>query len=369
MTIEAKIIEDSIGDHGVRLTTMQLRYPRFIHAEFMTHRVFSRNASSSRAIPVDKIIQQVIDDCAMPVKWGKNQPGMQADEELDPLAEGVAVHQAWLAARDAAVKQAKVMVKYGAHKQIVNRILEPFAHISVIVTATEWDNFFNLRCHSGADPTFQALAESMRNVMNEGVPTVRSASSNDVSTFHLPYISLEEKISHPVYILIKCSAARCARVSYLNHDGSTPSIDKDLSLYDRLVGSTPLHASPVEHQAFPYHDKDMWCNNFRGWNQYRYDVEHRQGFTLAILKLQSHTHDRHINYLKESIMSTLYINGKEAPLPHARRVFVNYAVDHLGIDEVRANKVFNLANSTLEHECLELLREAGVEIVHEEHQL
>lgn len=279
MTIEAKIIEDSIGDHGVRLTTMQLRYPRFIHDEFLTHRVFSRNASSSRAIPVDKIIQQVIDDCAMPVKWGKNQPGMQADEELDPLAEGIAVHQAWLAARDAAVKQARVMVKFGAHKQIVNRILEPFAHISVIVTATEWGNFFNLRCDPGADPTFQALAESMRTVMDGGTPILRRGKTgdNDISNFHLPYISAEEKISNPTDILIKCSAARCARVSYLNHDGSTPSIEKDLALYDRLVGSKPLHASPVEHQAFPYYDGFVWCNNFRGWHQYRYDVEHGLG--------------------------------------------------------------------------------------------
>jgi hypothetical protein len=141
MTIEVKIIEDSIGGHGVRLTTMQLRYPRFIHSEFLTHRVFSRNASSSRAIPVDKIIQQVIDDCAMPVKWGKNQTGMQAYEDLDTLSDGWIVEQAWLKARDYAVDQARIMVKRNAHKQIVNRILEPFAHISVIVTATEWDNF------------------------------------------------------------------------------------------------------------------------------------------------------------------------------------------------------------------------------------
>lgn len=276
MTIEVKIIEDSIGEHGVRLTTMQLRYPRFIHDEFLTHRVLSRNASSSRAIPVDKIIQQVIDNCAVPVKWGKNQPGMQAYEDLTP-SEAAIAKKIWLEARDDAIKNAIKLAHIDAHKQIVNRLLEPFSHISVIATATEWDNFFNLRCDPGADPTFQALAESMRRAMDEGVPTVRSASNNDVSNFHLPYISLEEKISHPVDILIKCSAARCARVSYLNHDGSTPSIEKDLALYDRLVGSKPLHASPVEHQAFPYYDGFVWCNNFRGWHQYRYDVEHGLG--------------------------------------------------------------------------------------------
>ncbi len=134
MTISAKIILDSIYGES-RLTTMELKYPRFIHSEFMTHRVFSRNASSSRAIPVSKLIDQIIANPAMPIHWGKNQPGMQASEEHnaeviheDPEYRHMSKEEAWLAARDEAVKFAMAFDKAGYHKQIVNRILEPFSH-------------------------------------------------------------------------------------------------------------------------------------------------------------------------------------------------------------------------------------------------
>lgn len=141
MTISAIVIADTISPAGKRITTLQLRYPRMVHSEFMTHRVFSRNASSSRAIPVERLIEDVLRDTAMPIHWGKNQPGMQARKKHDApvLLDGTFVsnENAWLAARDQAIEAARAFTKAGYHKQIVNRLLEPFAHINVVVTATE----------------------------------------------------------------------------------------------------------------------------------------------------------------------------------------------------------------------------------------
>ena len=268
-TITAKVIEDSIAENGVRLTTLQLCYPRFIHAEFMTHRVFSRNASSSRAIPVAKMIEQVRNDPAMPIHWGKNQPGMQANEQLAPLAQEGA-RQLWMqAARDAAAT-AQVMADMGLHKQVANRILEPYQWMHVIVTATEWENFFELRNHPDAQPEIHALAK----VMHHAFAASGCLSLRD-GQWHLPYVTRAERAEHydNIELLLKLSAARCARVSYLTHDGQEPSIEKDVALYDRLVGSKPLHASPIEHQATPLAEADMWSGNFRGWLQNRKLVE------------------------------------------------------------------------------------------------
>jgi thymidylate synthase ThyX len=268
-TITAKVIEDSIAENGVRLTTLQLCYPRFIHAEFMTHRVFSRNASSSRAIPVAKMIEQVRNDPAMPIHWGKNQAGMQANEELAPMAQEGA-RQLWIqAARDAA-SIAQVMADVGLHKQVANRILEPYQYMHVIVTATEWENFFELRNHPDAQPEIHALAKVMHFAFAES----RAVELKE-GEWHLPYVTRAERLafSNDLELLLKLSAARCARVSYLTHDGQTPSVDKDVALYDRLVGSKPLHASPIEHQATPLPEADMWSGNFRGWLQNRKIVE------------------------------------------------------------------------------------------------
>jgi thymidylate synthase ThyX len=256
MTIKATIIADSISAEGVRITTMQLRYQRFIHAEFMTHRVFSRNASSSRAIPVNRLIQDVIEDPAMPISWGKNQKGMQAGEENDQLvnvadAQGKnnlsTREEAWLDARNKAIYTALCFNEAGYHKQIVNRVLEPFAHINVLVTATEWANFFALRDHKDAQPEIAELARQMKLAMNDSIPQFKC--END---WHLPYVSDEERsLIENKETLVKLSVARCARVSYLTHEGKKPTVEADLALYDALVGSTPLHASPAEHQATP----------------------------------------------------------------------------------------------------------------------
>lgn len=287
MTISAKVIADSISDAGKRITTMQLRYPRFVHAEFMTHRVFSRNASSSRAIPVERLIQDIIDDTAMPIHWGKNQPGMQADEQHDalvylPVAANLVSardhDEAWAKARDAAIGFARAFDEAGYHKQIVNRLLEPFSHINVVVTATEWANFFGLRRHPDAQPEIRELADQMWGAMDTSKPVTIGPGG-----WHLPYVDAYDKEvwdfgkKNPQITNLgqKLSVARCARVSYLTHDGKKPDIASDLALYDRLVGAQPLHASPAEHQATPDIHLNMgWMEghlhgNLVGWVQYR----------------------------------------------------------------------------------------------------
>lgn len=308
LQFEAKVIEDSIS-HGVRLTTLQLRYPRFVHAEFMTHRVFSRNASSSRAIPVAKMIEQVRNHPAMPVHWGKNQPGMQAHEQstdtvwvqralmpLDGYAyghsgdwagtkvekTGLIPQDAWRIAAERACQVAEAFMEAGYHKQVVNRILEPFQWISVIVTATEWENFFELRDHDDAEPNIRLLAQMMKQAMDDHTPMQRAGDPDNAYNWHLPYVTDKERFdfSQAPRLLAKLSTARCARVSYLTHEGKEPDQLADMNLYDRLVGSRPLHASPIEHQAWPmakwdfnYDPELEFSGNFRGWHQYRKQVE------------------------------------------------------------------------------------------------
>jgi len=278
--IQAKVVEHSVSDQGIQLVTYQLAYPRFIHSEFMTHRVFSRNASSSRAIPVAKMIEQVRTDPAMPVHWGQNQPGMQAMAEIQHV--GAAKDQ-WRRAANQAADVAEEMMALGLHKQVANRILEPFQIIHVIVTATEWGNFFDLRKHKDADPNIYALAAAIDEAHRGSDPVSRGNNRHDALNWHLPYVTDDERATNrenPLY-LAKLSAARCARVSYLTHDGKLPDPAKDLELYERLVGSRPMHASPVEHQAYPDRrpiGSAEWFaenlhGNFRGWCQYRKLVE------------------------------------------------------------------------------------------------
>jgi hypothetical protein len=270
----AKVVEHSVSaEHGEELITFQLRYPRFVHAEFMTHRVFSRNASSSRAIPVAKMIEQVRNEPAMPVHWGKNQPGMQARAEVEDIERAKAL---WLqAARDAA-DTAQRMMDMGLHKQVANRILEPFQWINVIVTATEWANFFALRDHEDADPNMKKLAGLMSDARaaSTNPQILLSRNAVNASGWHLPWITQAERWEHfdDPRFLAKLSTARNARVSYLNHDGTTSDPQKDLGLFDKLVGSAPLHASPTEHPAYALPEA-TWCKNFRGFHQFRADVE------------------------------------------------------------------------------------------------
>lgn len=269
MTITASILADSINAYGNRLTTFQLRYPRFIHAEVLTHRVMARNSSSSRAIPVKRFIQMIEQDIATPVHWGKNQPGMQAKAELDPEFKAE-VQALWEEAAHEALRIAERMSALGAHKQIVNRILEPFQHIGVVLTATEFDNFFELRAHPDAQPEIQALANAMKYAMENSTPVKMAAGA-----WHLPYVSAEEVSEFGLEIAKKVSAARCCRVSYWKHDGSKSSIDEDLALCEQLAGARPFHASPFEHQATPMGSQAdfPYQGNFRGWVQYRKVIE------------------------------------------------------------------------------------------------
>lgn len=279
MTITAQVIADSIADGCPRLTTLQLRYPRFIHAEFMTHRVFSRNASSSRAIPIDRVIQDVIDDTAMPIHWGANQRGMQAGDEIDAYViltdqygdwtNVKTREESWISARDHAIVHAQALSVAGYHKQIVNRILEPFQHINVLVTATEWDNFFALRDHPDAQPEIQALARAMRDAMAGSEPEDLWCGD-----WHMPYITAPDYMGGDYTIdgLRRISAARSASVSYKTVDGKPMTVDRALSIFDSLTGD-PLHASPFEHIARPNPDNGPGCRNFTGWHQWRSDLE------------------------------------------------------------------------------------------------
>jgi hypothetical protein len=265
MTISASIVADSVAPDGTRLTSFQLRYHRFVHSELLTHRAFSRNSSSSRAIPVEKMVQWVKDDPAIPVEWGRNQKGMQAAELLSP-AEAAEAELIWLQARDSAIAFTEKLLALGVHKQIANRILEPWHHIAVVLTATQFANWFALRNHKMAQPEIRELAKAMELDYRTSTP---QKLAND--QWHLPYVSAEERAQHPVEILIKASVARCARVSYMNHDGTAPVLANDIALHDRLAVAVPLHASPAEHQATPLSVANpKLCGNFgRGWVQYR----------------------------------------------------------------------------------------------------
>lgn len=285
----AKVVLDSISPEGNRIVTMQLRYPRFIHGEVMTHRVFSRNAMSSRAIPVAKMIEQVESEPATFIHVGANQPGMQARAEVDAETKDKFLRE-WELFGGQAAMMADRWSKMGIAKQVVNRVLEPWQWMQTVVTSTEWDNFFALRCHPDAQPEFQHLATMMRDSMQASV-----AQALSFKQWHMPYLQPGEHnalvtVEGPVQaknICLRLSAARCARVSYLTHDKKTPSRDADLDLFERLAGSSPEHMSPLEHQATPdmlttSEDDDYNFSEYRnsrfhgnlvGWCQFRKFIE------------------------------------------------------------------------------------------------
>lgn len=276
--------------HYENLWTFELTYPRYIHSEFMTHRMFSRNASSSRAIPVNKVIEQVDSRPVVPTKVYMNKAGMVGDVEA-PIDVATDFYNLWLDAARNAVETAKCMEKLGIHKQHINRILEPFQFIKVIVTATEWYNFFALRLAPDAQPEIRQLARVIYDEMDRyrnkevGVLEVslprkdcpdifaRMGADKVHTIVSLPYITDEDikKIGKDNYRqLMKISAARCARVSYNNHDGSNPDLEKDMKLYDRLYDGR--HLSPMEHACIQDPDYRKHAN-LNGWKSLRYLVE------------------------------------------------------------------------------------------------
>lgn len=302
MSISAKIILDSVTTEGVRVTTFELRYPRFVHADLMTHRVFSRNASSSRAKPLKKFLEE---ETVFPITYGSNISGMQAGSELS-WPRKTAIMAIWASMAYMNGLGARMMAKLGLHKQWVNRPIEWFTHINVLVTATDFNNFFALRYHSDAQPELTELARQMFELYRDSKPY---ALKND--SWHLPYITHKDilkadsiakarYIDHSSYVrdvatelLIRVSVARCARVSYKSHDGKETTVEQDLALYDRLLAGVPLHASPAEHQCRPdyrfavdpYRENMVWSHpelhgNLKGVIQYRKLLpgEHQKDF-------------------------------------------------------------------------------------------
>jgi thymidylate synthase ThyX len=275
---QADVLLDSLSPAGHRLTTFVLRFPRFVLPEFNTHRMFSRNASSSRAIPTTKLIQQLRDDPVEPVEWGRNQAGMQARDVLS-AAEAAAAAAVWHEARESALRHAEQLRAIGVHKQIVNRVLEPWMWASVIVSATTYENFFTLRCHPDAQPEIKRLADLMRDAYRASTPTPKAAGE-----WHLPFIRDVDDLALPLEVQKKVSVARAARVSYLNHAG-TRDIDADLVLHQRLLDAG--HWSPFEHVAMAT-DDDAAFNNFVGWQAYRWQMEQERLMHMAPAAVETH---------------------------------------------------------------------------------
>lgn len=282
----AKIIAHSKAPNGEELITMEIELHRFILPEFNTHRSFSRNFQSSRAIPIEKMIEQVRNDPAMPVHWGKNQTGMVAESELDELvwfgdgAVGAYTkEETWQDAAWNAALIAEAMSNAGYHKQLVNRLLEPFMKTKGVVTATKdaYEAFFKLRCHYAAQPEIKLLAERMQKALVESTPTLLNYGD-----YHLPYVNVEvDEMLTEEAIKISCSCT--AQVSYRRLDDS---LSKALKVYDMLnlpvngvYPEDPPHYSPTEHVAKVHHiwedEKSNLSGNFnsRVFWQYRKALE------------------------------------------------------------------------------------------------
>lgn len=264
----AKILKDSISPAGVRLITWELTYPRFVHAELMTHRVFARNSASSRAVPTKKMLERIKNDPVLPKWWGKNQSGMQANEELS--ADDIELtKREWLELRDITMSYVERWLERGLHKQIANRPLETWMFITVIVTATEWDNWYGQRTATDAQPELRWVAREMYDIQHEHVPTLV-----DYGKWHTPLLDDDE-----IATLESCrfsqdelnniSVGRCGRVSYLTHEGKR-DLAEDIKLANEKM--RPFgHMSPFEHVATPFNNpyEDNWSGPFYGWMQYR----------------------------------------------------------------------------------------------------
>lgn len=312
--IKAKIVADSINEFGNRITTMIVTMPRIILAEFNTHRMFSRNSASSRAIPFEKMVKSIQETPFIPIAWQKDHKGMQGVDYF-PIAGGFTAEEGigsiyfdnlWLIARDNAIRLATDMNKNNLTKQLCNRLLEPFMYHTCIVSATEWENFFHLRCpkylftndvdedgkffrsrkdvieyaenqfigqgeylkyheeikwlqanKGAAEIHMMALAEAMWDAYNESTPKQLKANE-----WHIPFgdkINNEKLFEELGYedpierdkLKIKISTVMCARVSYttIGTEQSEWTYDKYIQKYDELVSANPIHASPLEHCA------------------------------------------------------------------------------------------------------------------------
>lgn len=299
---QARVLLDSVSPDGKRLTTIEATLHRFVLAELNTHRVFSRNSASSRAIPVARQLERVRANPATPVIFPAEQKGMQGDETEDlrnkPWAFST-VEDEWRQASEHAAVYAQSLHDAGVHKSVVNRLLEPFMWHTVIITSTEWDGFWKQRCSPDAQPEIRVMAEAMRVAYDASEPTLL-----EYGDWHTPLIQPDEddefweqeackrlrEVRRPIdalmlFLQCRVSVARCARVSYMTHDGKR-DISADLELYERL--EMMGHWSPFEHVATPCLSLDGRHNhrlegfqhvahlgNFDGWDQLRHQVEGR----------------------------------------------------------------------------------------------
>lgn len=263
---EVKIIADSLN--MTRLTTFQVKYWRPILAEMNTHRAFSRNAASSRAMSFSKRCDEVREDAWKPSHWNAEQKGMVGGTEFsDEVKKVIDLDIQKLASATANYleelngKIERITGK-SIHKQYLNRYLEPFTYVTQLITATEWDNFFKLRTADDAQPEIRDVAMHMQHLYQTHVP--EEVKDGD---WHLPYITAEERKQYGLDTLKKISVARCARVSYRPYDGHT-LLEKDLELYDRLLKNG--HMSPFEHVAMADPIVHGYQANFCGWLQLRH---------------------------------------------------------------------------------------------------
>ncbi len=267
MSYECKILLDSIAPCGKRLASFVITFPRVVGIDFNTHRLISKSAASSRAIPTAKRIAAVRADPFVPAEFGRNQKGMSASENLRGW-RAVAARMVWRLAARAACVFAWLLDRFGVHKQIANRVLEPYLWHTVIATATDFDNLFALRAAGDADPAFETIARMMVDAYAASTPTPLAAGE-----WHMPYITAEDRAQFSGEALRKISVGRCARVSYLNHSGKRAP-QEDIALTDRIAA--PGHMAPFEHVAMAL-DTPETSGNFCGWMQYRklFADEHR----------------------------------------------------------------------------------------------
>ena len=289
MTITAKILADSVNLAGVRMTSMEIEYPRFILAELNTHRMLSKNSASSRAIPTHKLRDHIKQNTAVPVHWGQNQPGMKAKTQIMEVPRALSL---WHTALDSACYYHESLEATGLHKQICNRVLEPWMTMKTVISGTEWANFWHLRNHTDAQPEIHELAYKMHQAYQASTPQTLNPGE-----WHVPYVTTSRDSGILRYRVddqevdwetaVKVSASCCAQVSYRTTD---TSVAKALRIYDQLINSKPAHASPVEHQATPLADSAyelpgtyawplgvshqtrdgfLWSGNLRDWIQYR----------------------------------------------------------------------------------------------------
>lgn len=293
MTVTAQILADSVDIYGNRITSFELVYPRIVHSELMTHRVFSKNSASSRAIPVKRMNEIIREDIARPVHFGQNQSGMQDAGEHFELINGYTPAEWWDLAVLSATKFSDAFDEAGYHKQVCNRLTEAGQHMKVVLTTTCIDNWFNLRNHEAADPTIHMLAVCMLEAFKDSTPRILHKNE-----WHMPYYGdgfwSEDKdgrdqLGFTLSEALRISSSCCAQVSYRRLDDS---LEKANDVFARLVESEPVHASPTEHQATPIEvdeeyvhavgfyewpegvthlDKNgvLWSGNLKAWIQHR----------------------------------------------------------------------------------------------------